>query len=98
MFQHPKIIKAAKKLLKYVYDTINSGITLKRDNKNRLDITVITDASLESEFESKSRLGVILWVGKNFYNGFFKKSTIVCKSSVESELNVGGRSSYFIEM
>ena len=87
LFPHPKVIRAAKKLLKYVYDTRDIGITLKRDDKNSLDITVITDASLGSEFDLKSRLGVIIWIGNNFYDGFSKKSTIVCRSSAEAELD-----------
>ncbi|KAK5963337.1 uncharacterized protein PWA37_004461 [Arxiozyma heterogenica] len=42
LFPHPKVIKAVKKLLKYVY---------KRDEENKLDITVVADVSLGSEFD-----------------------------------------------
>lgn len=80
---HPKVIKVAKKILKYIYDTRD----IKRNEENELDITVITGASLGSDFDLKSQLGIIVWIGKNFYDGFSKKSAIVCRSSAEAELD-----------
>ncbi len=56
LFPHPKVIKAGKKLLKYVYDTRNIGITLKRDKQNKLDIT---DVSLGSELDVVLSYGLV---------------------------------------
>lgn len=58
-----------------------------RNVENNSDITVMTDASLATEYDLKSRVGDLIWLGKNFFYGFSKKSTIVCDSSCESELD-----------
>lgn len=50
LFPHPKVIKAVKKLLKYVY---------KRDEENKLDITVVADVSLGSEFDVVLSYGLV---------------------------------------
>lgn len=47
LFPHPKVIKAVKTLLKYVNDTRY----IRSDEENKLDITVVADVSLGSEFD-----------------------------------------------
>lgn len=71
-----------KKLLKYFYNNRDIGLAIKRDNTSDLIIVAIINVLLKSEFDLKSWFGVILWVGKNFHGGLFKKSTIVYRSSI----------------
>lgn len=51
------VIKAAEKLLKYIYNTRKLGVTLTKDIKGNKDITIATDASLGSKYDNKSGLG-----------------------------------------
>lgn len=48
---------------------------------------MISDASLASEYDLKSRCGALIWLKNNFFHGFSKKSSILCTSSAETELD-----------
>lgn len=89
MYPHDNVIKAAMRILQYVYNTRNLGLTFTRDETMTKDITItiITDASLATEYDLKSRGGVIIWIGNNMIDAFSKKSTIICDSSAEAELD-----------
>ena len=88
LYPHDKVIKAAEKILKYVYSTRDVEMTFQREHiNNNYTITVVCDASLASEYDLKSRAGGIIWLGSNFFHGFSKKSSIICESSAEAELD-----------
>lgn len=55
LFPHPKVIKAVKTLLKYVNDTRY----IRSDEENKLDITVVADVSLGSEFDVVLSYGLV---------------------------------------
>ncbi|CCH59650.1 hypothetical protein TBLA_0B08350 [Henningerozyma blattae CBS 6284] len=87
-YAHAKVIKAVDRLIKYTYVKRDLNVVIKREKKQPDEITVITDASLGSEYDVKSRIGGIIWFGNTFMFGFFKKkSSIVCDSSAECELD-----------
>ena len=46
-----------------------------------------TDASLATEFDMKSRIAGLIWFGDNLLYGFSKKSTLICDSSTEAEID-----------
>ena len=88
LYPHKKVFEIIEKILKYVYTTKDMKIVFRREEyKNLLNITVISDASLASEFDLKSRCGALIWIGNNFFHGFSKKSSILCSSSAEAELD-----------
>ena len=62
-------------------------ITLNRDKNKENKLVVATDASLATEFDLKSRIGGLIWYGNNLIYGFSKKSTIICDSSTEAEID-----------
>ncbi|CCK73020.1 Ty1/Copia family ribonuclease HI KNAG_0M01670 [Huiozyma naganishii CBS 8797] len=87
LYPHPKVIEATEKITRYLFGTKTLGMTFKRDVNKALNITVVSDASWNTEFDLKSRAGAAIWLENNFFYGFSKKSTIVCDSSAESELD-----------
>lgn len=88
LYPHKKVIEATEKILRYVYNTKNLRTEFFRESFGKcLDITVISDASLASEYDLKSRSGGLIWIGNNFFYGFSKKSSIICTSSAEAELD-----------
>lgn len=50
-------------------------------------ISVVSDASLATEFDIKSRARAIVLPGNKLFHGFSKKSTIICEPSAEAELD-----------
>lgn len=88
LYPHKKVIELTEQILKYVYKTQDTKTVFKREEvENISNITVISDASLASEFDLKSRCGALIWLGNNFFHGFSKKSSILCTSSAEAELD-----------
>ncbi|CCH61730.1 hypothetical protein TBLA_0F01880 [Henningerozyma blattae CBS 6284] len=87
LYPHVKVIKAVDRLIKCTYVKRDLNVVMKREKKQPDEITVITDASLGSEYDVKSRIGGIIWFGNTFMFGFSNKSSIVCDSSAECELD-----------
>lgn len=89
LYPHKRVIETTEKILKYLYTNkeIKMKFTRERNNNNNYKITVVSDASLATEFDLKSRAGAIIWLGNNYFHGFSKKSSIVCESSAEAELD-----------
>lgn len=65
------------------------SLTFTRDEEmNKLvNITIISNASLATEYDLKSRGGALIWIGRNLFHGFSKKLSFVCESSAEAELD-----------
>ena len=87
LYPHEKVFTALRKILKYVVRTRNYEITLKRGKTQTNTLTVATDASLATEFDMKSRIAGLIWFGDNLLYGFSKKSTLICDSSTEAEID-----------
>ncbi|CAI1666305.1 hypothetical protein SEUBUCD646_0M02550 [Saccharomyces eubayanus] len=64
-----------------------TGTQQVRDLNKDKKITTITDASVGTEYDAQSRIGVIIWYGKNIFNVYSNKSTNKCVSSTEAELH-----------
>lgn len=75
-------MKATNGILQYVLDTKALCLTFLCDeNMNKqIDIAVISDASRTTEYNLRSRGEVIIWIGKNLFQGFSKKSSIICET------------------
>ena len=67
--------------------TKDCQITLNRDKNKQNRLVVATDASLATGFDLKSRIGGLILYGNNLIYGFSKKSTIICDSSTEAEID-----------
>ncbi|CCH59369.1 hypothetical protein TBLA_0B05400 [Henningerozyma blattae CBS 6284] len=87
LYPHVKVIKTVDRLIKYTYVKRDLNVVMKREKKQPDEITVITDASLGSEYDVTSRIGGIIWFGNTFMFGFSNKPSIVCDSSAECELD-----------
>ena len=72
-----------------MYQTKDVGLTFLRDEEmnKEINVTIISDTSLASEYDLKSRGGSLIWLGRNLFYGFSKKSTIVCDSFAEAKLD-----------
>ena len=62
-------------------------ITPRRGKIQTNTLTVAADASLATEFDMKSRIAALIWFGDNLIYGFSKKSTLICDSSTEAEID-----------
>ena len=87
LYPHEKVFRALRRILKYVVRTKDHQITLNRDKNKQNKLVVATDASLANEFDLKSRIGGLIWYGNNLIYVFSKKSTIICDSSTEAEID-----------
>ena len=87
LYPHEKVFRALRRILKYVVRTKDYQITLNRDRNKENKLVVATDASLATEFDLKSRIRGLIWYGNNLIYGFSKKSTIICDSSTEAEID-----------
>ena len=72
LYPHEKVFVALRKLLKYVARTRDYEITLRRGKIQANTLTVVTDASLATEFDMKSRIAGLIWLGDNLLYGFSK--------------------------
>lgn len=75
------------KIIQYLVRYKDIGIHYDRDCNKDKKVIAITDASVGSEYDAQSRIGVILWYGMNIFNVYSNKSTNRCVSSTEAELH-----------
>ncbi|EDO15227.1 Tkp4 protein [Vanderwaltozyma polyspora DSM 70294] len=80
-------IKIAHKILKYLFTTKNQKLIYLRENGSKPIIEIITDASLGTEWDHKSRIGVMVWYGRNLYKVISRATTSIRESSTEAELD-----------
>ncbi|GMM54761.1 hypothetical protein DAKH74_013770 [Maudiozyma humilis] len=85
-FPHSRVIKAVEKIINFVINNANQKTILRQCQQENPTITVITDASLSSEYDRKSRIGTHIWYGNNILYSYSKKTSITCDSASESEL------------
>lgn len=86
-FPHEQVFYMIYKIIQYLVQHTNIGIHYDRDLNKDKKITTITDASVGTEYDAQSRIGVIIWYGKNIFNVYSNKSTNKCVSSTEAELH-----------
>lgn len=86
-FPHEQVFYMIYKIIQYLVQHANIGIHYDRDLNKDKKITTITDASVGTEYDAQSRIGVIIWYGKNIFNVYSNKSTNKCVSSTEAELH-----------
>ncbi|CAI4054592.1 uncharacterized protein SKDI_01G0670 [Saccharomyces kudriavzevii IFO 1802] len=86
-YPHEQVFYMIYKIIQYLARHKNIGIHYDRDLDKDKKIIGITDASVGSEYDAQSRIGVIIWYGRNIYNIYSNKSTNRCVSSTEAELH-----------
>ncbi|KAH9726481.1 retrovirus-related pol polyprotein from transposon RE2 [Citrus sinensis] len=75
---------ACKRVLRYLKETIDYGMTFKRSDS--LDPVIYTDAYWGSDIDDKrSTSGYCVFLGENLISWSSKKQSIISKSSAESE-------------
>lgn len=84
-FPH-RVIKTVEKIISYVINNANQKTILRQCQQENPTITMMTDASLGSEYDKKSRIGTHIWYGTNILYSYSKKTSITCDSASESEL------------
>ncbi|EDO15123.1 Tkp4 protein [Vanderwaltozyma polyspora DSM 70294] len=80
-------IKIAQKILKYLLTTKNQRLIYRRETVSKPIINIVIDASLGTEWDFKSRIGVMVWYGRNLYKVISRATTSIRASSTEAELD-----------
>lgn len=86
-YPHERVFYMIYKIIQYLVRYKDIGIHYDRDCNKDKKVIAITDASVGSEYDAQSRIGVILWYGMNIFNVYSNKSTNRCVSSTEAELH-----------
>ncbi|EDO14972.1 Tkp4 protein, partial [Vanderwaltozyma polyspora DSM 70294] len=80
-------IKIAHKILKYLFTTKDRKLIYRRETGSKPKINIVTDASLGTEWDYKSRIGIMVWYGRNLYKVISRATTSIRVSSTEAELD-----------
>ncbi|CAI4035160.1 hypothetical protein SMKI_12G3050 [Saccharomyces mikatae IFO 1815] len=75
------------KTIQYLVQHTNIGVHYDRDLNKDKKITTIADASVGTEYDAQSIIGVIIWYEKNIFNVYSNESSNKCVSLTEAELH-----------
>jgi len=86
-YPQEKTFKMGYKILKYLCNSKDLQLTFNRETEKEPSIVVLTDASLGSEYDNKSRIGIMVWFGNNLYKVISRATSSIRVSSTEAELD-----------
>ncbi|CCE64754.1 hypothetical protein TPHA_0I02520 [Tetrapisispora phaffii CBS 4417] len=99
-FPADNVFYMADKLMNYIFQTKSEKLVFTRETTDNPAITLLSDASLGTEHDMKSRMGIMLWYGENLYKVISRASSAVRNSSTEAELDAiyeGSKEAYYLK-
>ena len=85
-------LKKARHVIQYLLNTIDYELVIKRENLDELVLNVYSDSSLGNAHDGKSFMGCCVMYGNTMVHCFSRKTSTVCISANESEINASSES------